>query len=379
MNRIQEIILTLEEISKNPAKSVEAEMKKTGKKAVGCFPYYTPEEIIYAGGMLPIGLWGAQTEFKLSDKFLQSFCCSIMRANLELGMKGSYDFMSAIVIPTYCDTLKCICENWKTAVPNTYLIPIVYPQNRKIKAGTDYLINELKRVQGELESIAGRKITEEDLLASIAIYEKYRKTMREFTSLVRQYPITLNAKTRHLIIKGAYFSDKELFTAKMEELIAELKRLPKEDFKGLKVVITGILAEPDVLLDTFVQNDIAFVADDLAQESRQFRTGIHKGETAVEMLAFKIADQSCSLLYDENKSRGELLIDLVRENDADGVVVSMMKFCDPEEFDYPIYKKELEAEKIPVLYLEIEQQMESVEQLRTRIQSFAEMKGEKCF
>ena len=68
-----------------------------------------------------------------------------------------------------------------------------------------------------------------------------------------------------------------------------------------------------------------------------------------------------------------MLVNMVSKNKADGVVVFMMKFCDPEEFDYPIYKKELEAAGIPVLYLEIEQRMDSVEQHRTRIQSFVEM------
>ena len=51
----------------------------------------------------------------------------------------------------------------------------------------------------------------------------------------------------------------------------------------------------------------------------------------------------------------------------------MMEFCDPEEFDYPIYKKELEAAGIPMLYLEIDQQIDSFEQIRTRVQSFTEM------
>ena len=51
----------------------------------------------------------------------------------------------------------------------------------------------------------------------------------------------------------------------------------------------------------------------------------------------------------------------------------MMKFCDPEEFDYPIFKKELEAANIPILYLEVEQKMDSMEQIRTRVQSFIEM------
>jgi len=374
MNRIQELISTLEKTANHPAKAVKASMKKTGKKAVGCFPYYTPDEIIYAAGLLPVGLWGGQTDVKLADKYLQSFCCSIMRINVEQGMKGMYDFLSAVVIPAYCDTMKCICDNWKVAVPQTYVIPMVYPQHRKIKAGVDYLIEEYRRVQGEFERIAGRKISEKDLEESIAVYEDYRKTMRTFTTLVSKYPQTLNAKTRHLVIKAAYFMDKKIYTALIRELLEELNKLPAETFDGIKVVITGILAETDALLDAFVQNHIAFVADDLAQESRQFRTSVRSEGTALEKLAYRMADhEGCSLLYDENKSHGKMLIDLVRENNADGVVVSMMKFCNPEEFDYPIYKKELEAAGIPVLYLEIEQKMDSAQQLRTRIQSFAEM------
>jgi benzoyl-CoA reductase/2-hydroxyglutaryl-CoA dehydratase subunit BcrC/BadD/HgdB len=91
-------------------------------------------------------------------------------------------------------------------------------------------------------------------------------------------------------------------------------------------------------------------------------------------LAYRIVDHDgCSLLYDEEKKHGQLLIELVRDNHADGVMVCMMKFCNPEEFDYPIYKKELEAAGIPMLYLEIEQKMDSAEQIRNRIQSFAEM------
>lgn len=373
MNSIEQMIAGFEEQSKYPAKAVAKVMKETGKKAVGCFPYYTPEEIVYAAGMLPIGLWGGQTEIKAADKYLQSFCCSIMRANVEMGMKGTYDSLSAVIIPTYCDTLKCICENWKTAVPNNYLIPMVYPQNIRIEAGVTYMMAEFKRVQAELEKVSGRAITEKDLLDSIEVYESYRKTMQEFVKIVNQYPNTLNARTRHFIIKAAYFSDKKSYTAKVAELIAELKKLPEEKFDGLKVVITGILAEPDALLDSFVENNIAFAADDLAQESRQFRTCIGAGKTAIEMLARRMSEQSCSLLYDDKKTRGQLLINLVKENTADGVVVSMMKFCDPEEFDYPIFKKELEAAKIPMLYLEIEQQMDAAEQIRTRIQSFAEM------
>jgi benzoyl-CoA reductase/2-hydroxyglutaryl-CoA dehydratase subunit BcrC/BadD/HgdB len=138
MSSVKEIISNLEEAARHPGKAVKASMESTGKKAVGCFPYYAPEELIYAAGMLPVGMWGGQSEIKFADKYMQSFCCSIMRENVEQGMCGVYDSLSAVIIPTFCDTLKCICENWKAAVPQIKLIPVVYPQNRAIGAGFEY-------------------------------------------------------------------------------------------------------------------------------------------------------------------------------------------------------------------------------------------------
>ena len=79
------------------------------------------------------------------------------------------------------------------------------------------------------------------------------------------------------------------------------------------------------------------------------------------------------LVWDQEKHRGEKLIRLAQESKADGVLVIMMKFCDPEEFDYPIYKKELEAAGIPILYTETELSMTSMAHLQTRLEGFGEM------
>lgn len=376
MKQLQNLINELETAAKHPAKTVRQAMEISKKPAIGCFPYYTPDELIHAAGFLPVGLWGGQSDIKLADVYLQSFCCSIMRENVEQGMKGYYDFLSAVIIPTYCDTLKCICENWKAAVPKLPLIPMVYPQNRGIKAGIDYLVAEYKRVQEELEELSGQKVSEKMLGDSLLLYEEYRKLMREFTGLAVHYPVTINAKTRQLLLKAAFFMDKKDYIQKMREICKTLETLPAESFAGKKVVITGILSDPTALLDIFVESDITFAADDLANSSQQFRSYTQKGNGVLEKMAYRVAEQAgCSLLFDARKTRGALLVDLVNKTGADGVVVAMMKFCDPEEFDYPIYKKELEAANIPLLYLEIEQKMDSLEQIRTRVQSFAEMLG----
>lgn len=374
MSKIDSILTEMREVVDHPGRAVEEFKKKTGKKAIGCLPYYIPEEIVHAGGMLPVGVWGGQTTITRASKYLPSFACSIMQGVMELALKGVYDGLSAAIIPAYCDTLKCIGENWKVAIPQVKCIGLIYPQNRKIEAGVKFLEAEFDHVRSELEEVSGEKISDDAISRSIEVYNQYRRTMREFCEVAADYPVTITPSVRHTVIKAGYFRDKAEQTAQVKDLIIELKKLPAEKWNGSKVVIAGIMAEPDEYLNLFDEYHLAIAADDLAQESRQFRTDVPAGSNPIERLArWWSIFSGCSLAYDPTKARGPMLIDMVKKYKADAVVISMMKFCEPEEFDYPIIKKELEAANIPCLYVEMDQQMQSVEQLRTRIQGFSEL------
>lgn len=367
------LIDELKNIASTPGKSILASAEESGKEPFGCFPLHTPEELVYAAGYLPVGLWGGKTELKLSDKYLQGFCCTIIKANVEFGMNGTYNMLKGVIIPTLCDTLKCVSENWIYACPNIPVIPIAYPMLRKLEGGEKYCVEEFRHVQKRLEEISGKAISEDAIEAAFNIYETYRETMREFVELAAEYPLIFDAKTRHLIIKAAYFMDKVKYTSMVKEIIAEVKQLPKEEAK-LRIIASGVLSEPVEILDILTENGIAIVGDDLSQESRMWRTPARKEGSALEKMAGIIADQKGdTFLYEQEKYKGAMLIEQAKAKNADGVIYFQMKFCDPEEFDYPIVKKELEAEGLPLLYLEVDQLMDSVEQLRTRIQTFAEL------
>lgn len=375
MNNAQQLIDALCEKALHPARTVAESCKDSGRAAVGCYPIYTPEELVYAAGFLPVGMWGGNTEIKLADRYLQGFCCSIMRANIEYGMRGTYNQLKAILLPTLCDTLKCVCENWKVAVPQVPIIPVVYPQNRNLPAGEQYLKDEFLRVRGELETLSGQPITEEALESAFDVYEAWRTAMRAFCEVAASHPKTIHAKARHLIIKAGYFMNKAVYTRSITALTDALRAMPEEDC-AVRVVATGLMAEPIGVLDILTENGVAIVADDLAQESRQFRTLTRPEGDALSKMVWRIVDlKGCPFLYEVEKTRGQMLIDLVKQYNAAAVVTLQMKFCDPDEFDYPIYKAELEAAGIPNLYLEVEQQMDSFGQLGTRVQSLAEMLG----
>ncbi len=79
------------------------------------------------------------------------------------------------------------------------------------------------------------------------------------------------------------------------------------------------------------------------------------------------------LALNPDKPRGQMLIDMTKKYKADAVVVCMMRFCDPEEFDYPIYKPEFEEAGVRYTVLDLDIESPSLEQLRTRIQAFSEI------
>ena len=369
---ITAMIAVFSEVAQHPGQAVKMLLQTTGKKAVGCFPYYCPEELVYAAGMFPVGCWGGQIEIARAGNYFPPFACSIMQSAMEMAIAGVYEDLAAVIIPAPCDTLKLFGQNWIAGASRVPAIPIVYPLN-KTAAGMEYLGQELAAVQRKLEAIAGIRITDDALHAGIELYNDNRRALREFVQLAARQPGLISPVERHHVIKSRFFMEKPRHTKLLEKLNQLLATQPAGTKQGKKVILTGIMVEPDGILEVLADNNITIVADDLAQESRLFRTDVPAGENPLSRLAeqWRVMD-GCSLIFSVQKTRTNMLIDMFLQTQADGIVVCMMKFCEPEEFDYPLIKTECQAASIPVLYLEIDQQTQSLGQVRTRVQAFVE-------
>lgn len=375
MSKIVELLAKFDEIVSNPKKRLD-DYTAQGKKTIGCLPVYCPEEIVYAADMVPFGIWGAEMEVSQSKKYFPAFICSILQTSLEMGLKGDLDKLSGVMIPILCDSLKCMGQNWKLGVPNVEFIPVIHPQNRKLEAGVEFLTSQYNKIKNKLEEISGNKITDEKLQNAIDVYNEHRAVMREFVVTAAEYPHLITPAQRSAVIKSGYFIEKPEHTKLVKELIEECKAQPQKEWDGLKVVTTGIIADSPSILKIFEDHKIAIVADDIAHESRQFRTDIPACGNPMEALARQLSVmEGCSVLYDPDKKRGEMIVDQAKKYDADGVVVLMTKFCDPEEYDYPIMKKQFDQNNIPSIMIEIDQQMQNYEQARTMVQTFADMLG----
>ena len=357
-----------------------AEYKAQGKKVVGVLPYYAPEELVYAAGIVPMGIWGSNTQtISRAKEYCATFYCTIAQLALEMLLDGTMDQLDGIITPTICDTLRPMSQNFRVAMGDKMkVIFLAHPQNRFEDFGLQFTIDQYNHVKADLEEIAGKKITDEDIQNAIKVYNKSRAARRAFVELANAHCDVITPTKRSAVLKAFYFMEKPEYTAKLEELNAELAKLPACDWQGTKVVTSGIICDNPKLLEIFEENNIAIAADDVAHETRSFRVDAAEDEADPMMaLAKQFANIDYDvLLYDPASSqnrRGEFVANMVKESGAQGLVLFMQQFCDPEEMEYPYLKKALNDAGIPHIKLGIDQQMRDFGQASTAIQAFADV------
>lgn len=356
-----------------------AEYKAQGKKVVGVLPYYAPEELVYAAGIVPMGIWGSNTKtISRAKEYCATFYCTIAQLALEMLLDGTMDGLDGIITPTICDTLRPMSQNFRVAMGDKMsVIFLAHPQNRFEEFGLQFTVDQYNHVKKELEKIAGREITNDDIQNAIKVYNESRAARRKFVKLASEHCDVITPTKRSAVLKAFYFMLKDEYIAKLNELNAELEKLPVCDWQGTKVVTSGIICDNPALLAAFEENNIAIAADDVAHESRSFRTDVPENADPMMALAQQFANIDYEvLLYDPKSSenrRGEFVANMVKESGAQGLVLFMQQFCDPEEMEYPYLKKALQDADIPHIKLGIDQQMRDFGQARTAIQAFADV------
>ncbi len=241
MNR--DLIEKFHQVAVSP-KAQKDKYLAAGEKVVLTAPVYTPEEIIHSMGFVPMGAWGADIELNRAKEYFPAFMCSIVQSILELGMTGEYQGVDALVVPSLCDTLKCLGENWKYGVPSIPFIPMTYPQNRKPEYGIKFTMAGYERVIRDLEKVGG-KFDENKLAESIKIYNRHNQVMRELDEILAVHP-EVTAAQRSDIYKSAFFMKKEEHTALVEQLIEDLKGSESGEEK-----LPVIIHSRDASQDTF--------------------------------------------------------------------------------------------------------------------------------
>ena len=348
-----------------------------GGHVVGRFQVYFPEELVHAAGMLPVTLMGAgsRLEAKQADSHIGSFICSICRTSLELGLSGRMGFLDAFYTTPICDVARNLAGIWGRNFAGMTAEIAYLPQNANARHAARYLRDEYARVLAELERIAGRKVSADELRASIAVYNENRRLLRELYRFKRETPWLLSTTEAYALARAGTLMPREEHNALLRTALEEIPSRPGRRQDRVRVVFEGGFCEqPPLDMLQLIEESCYIVDDDLLIGMRWMVEDVPNSDDPLLALAESYLERSTysCVQHDDRKPKEEMLLRRVEEAGAQAVVLAAAKMCEPGLDEQVAYQKTLEAKKIPFLLLDFEEKMTAFERMRMEVETFVE-------
>lgn len=374
------LIAQCRETIENPSRpEILSWKEKTGGKAVGYFPVYSPLELIYANDMLPVGIMGGgnKIEIEHADSYFGSFVCSIVKSTMELALRGQLNYLDGIFFHSICDAARNLSSVFKRNFsPQLFVEYIHFPQNPSSPSAVKYLISELARIRKTLEEVNGKAMKEEDLKRSIHAYNENRRLIQDLYQFRAKAPHLLSTPEAYLLTSVGNSLPPEDHSTVLRAALEEVSKRTVKPRDKIRVVLEGSFCEqpPVELLEALDEAGCYIVDDDLLLGRRWYEAEIPLDGNPLYSLAESYIDRArySSVSHDWRRPRYQRLLERVKQSGATAVVFCIAKFCEPALLDYPLFKDVLEREGIPHVFLEFEEKMWTFDKLRTEIETFVE-------
>jgi benzoyl-CoA reductase subunit C len=368
-----EAIRMCRELVEDPDFPTVQRWREAGGKVVGHFQVYFPEEIAHAAGMLPFKVRGAPVEARQAGAHFGSYLCSILKTSLELALSGRVT-LDLFVSHPICDSARNLAAVWGRNFE--YPCEILYlPQNANSVHAATYLRGEYARLTREIEKIAGHRITEDQLRASLGVFNENRRLLRELGEIKRETPWLLPADEAYSLLAVGAMIPREEHNELLAWVLPKIRRgtaLPQD---RMRLVLTGGFCEqpPLDLLHTIAQFSYV-VDDDLLIGLRWITEDIPVGADPLADLAESYLERSsCSpVQHDLRRPKEKMLVDQIKATNAGAAIIIAAKMCDPGLDEVVAYTKALDDEGIPYFVSEFEERMTNFDSLQIQLETFIE-------
>jgi benzoyl-CoA reductase subunit C len=361
------------ELLDEPACPTVHRWRENGGKVVGHFQVYFPEEIAHAAGLLPVKVHGAAVEARQSEARFGSYLCSIVKTSLELALDGRLP-LDLFVTHPICDAARNLAAVWGRNV--SYPCEILYlPQNANSQHSAHYLRHEYDRLCRVIEEVAGRKIREDDLRRSIAVFNENRRLLRDLYAIKRESPWLLAVDEAYALTALGGIIPREEHNALLRSLLPQIAQRPARPQDRLRVVFEGGFCEqPPLDLLRTIGRSCYVVDDDLLIGLRWITSDVRVGSDPLGDLATAYLEQSSysPVQHDLRKPKERMLLDRIRSSSANAAIVTAAKMCEPGLDEQVVYARALDAAGIPYFVSEFEEGMTSFEHLQIQLETFVE-------
>lgn len=357
--------------------------KAAGKKVIGSFCVFVPEEIVRAADATLVGLCtGADFATEEVEKLLPRNTCALIKSafGFKLAKVCPY-FESAdmIVGENTCDGKKKSYETLGGLVKQLYVMDL--PQTKSAQ-GKALFEAEYLRFKEAVEELTGVKIDAARIKKGIEIVNNKRKAIHRLNSLRNADPVPISGLDALLVNQVYFYDDPGRYTKSVNALCDELeKRVQKGEGvfpKGApRVLLSGCpMAVPNWKVPWIIESSGAtIVGEESCVGERGTRNLVDGSGGSIEELMEAIVDRyfqvDCAV-FTPNPDRLGHANEMFKTYGADGVIHYSLQFCQPYIMESMPFQKSLEEKKIPALRIETDYSMEDVGQLKTRIEAFIE-------
>jgi benzoyl-CoA reductase subunit C len=364
----------IHDITANPHQQASEWKSKTGGKVIGYLCSNIPEELIYAAGVLPVRLLGAnEPEYVTRPFIFQSGFCSFARDCFAQALQGRYKYIDGIVFSHCCPHAREVFLDWKRHVPVAYSHEIHAPMLQQSPHAKQYLIAELEEFLSSLEQWTKKKIATKAIDESISIYNRNRRLMSEISETMKSdSPVLTEAEIAEVGLAGMLM-DKQEHNLLLDDVLKEIHQRPTSLRLGPRLMLLGSVNNNLELIKFIDSLGGQVVIDDYCTGNRYYQTEIVPEENRLAAIAERLINKPPCPLHDlPERRRLNHYVNLIEKYGVRGAIYTMQRQCDAHGLDYPAVESLFKEKNIPVLKLELDYTV-PVGQFRTRIEAFIEM------
>jgi benzoyl-CoA reductase/2-hydroxyglutaryl-CoA dehydratase subunit BcrC/BadD/HgdB len=360
------------------------EARKRGRKVIGTFCLYVPEEIILAADAISVGLCaGADFGTELAEQVLPRNTCALIKSFVGFKLAGVCPYVEAcdlVIGETTCDGKTKAYEVFSRYAP-TFVLEVPHMKNPQ-----DAVLwrSEISRLTGKIEEITGKKITAESLKTAIGIVNAKRKALHRLNRLRAADPAPISGLDSLLINQVQFYDDPVRFTQKINELCDELEdRVARK--AGVapagtpRILVSGCpMAAPNWKVPNIIEKSGAVIVGEESCVGERGTRGLVdiEGAATRDQILDRIAERYLGIdcaIFTPNSERIGHITEMVERYRADGVVHYEIQFCTPYTMESFGVRNAMSDKNIHFLRLETDYGMEDAAQLQTRVQAFLEL------
>lgn len=347
-------------------------------KAVGYFPVYMPQELIFANGILPVGLNGAgnSIEITTADAYFGSFICSIVKSTMELTLNNSLDVFDGLFFSGICDSARNLSFVIKRHLPNKQIHFFHFPHSSSSDNAIYFLEKEYKRMNEILQDIAGKNTTIENINRAISTYNTIRKLLTELYKLRINKPLQCSTQDVYLLTRLGNFILPDDYIHILTQSLPQIEEKKPKKLHQIKIVVEGAFCEQPPLDLLKIFDDIGFhlLDDDFIIGNRIFEQEVKITNNPFYTLAENYVKHTVNLSvkHQDKATKAELFAQKLSRLKPEAVIFLYAKFCEPGLFDYVIYKEICKNMNIPSLFIEFEEKMFNFDRIQLELEAFAE-------